>query len=87
MPCQIYSEGSYDTCIIIIENKARRKKKASGAYVDMEGLDHPAQYSRLSLSRIPRDFLKYFEISVLDISVFQNRGKTNSITHIEQIYV
>ena len=28
-------------------------------------------FSRLSLSRIPRDSLKYFEISVLDISDLQ----------------
>ena len=40
------------------------------------------KYSRLSLSRIPWDCLKYFEISVLRHIRFAELGKTNSINHI-----
>ena len=39
-------------------------------------------YSRLSLSRIPRDSLKYFLISIPRHIRFAELGKTNSINHI-----
>ena len=39
-------------------------------------------YSRLSLSRIPRDSLKYFEIFVPRHIRFAEFGKNNSINHI-----
>ena len=40
------------------------------------------KYSRLSLSRIPRDFLKYFEIAVPRHIRFAELRKNNSNNHI-----
>ena len=45
-----------------------------------------SEYSRLSLSRSPRDFLKYFEISVSrHIRFAELRKKDKSNNHISQM--
>ena len=45
------------------------------------------KYSQLSLSRIPRDPLKYFEISVPRHIRFAELRKNNLNNHITNIYV
>ena len=54
-------------------------------YVEMIGLHLSGMYSRLSLSRIPRDYLKYFEMSVPRHIRSAELRENKSNNHISQM--